>query len=284
MATNPMTQAMTHGSQRFKAWSQAALVSSATLVGALSLLSVGSARASLCAFDSTGFVNCTYGDQWPGGGPGDLATAGPNPPLISAPYLGQWLDTQYTNYFPTDKQVKYIKAHQNSSGVSIWLWSDTNGNGFWQIPPDPHSEDIWANLIIFNPNLIVTADSFEYMVRITEPGYRFEDVGLTATLTVDATVKKDIYTVVNGGKGSLIGSLTYDSSTSSPIWLSLHLYQDLYIIDTLDPGTLGEIFDYANGFRQEVPGPLPVLAAGAAFGFSRKLRRRLKASRLSPTA
>ena len=67
--------------------------------------------------------------------------------------------------------------------------------------------------------------------------------------------------------------------------LPLHGYQDLYIIDTLNPGTNGVIFRYANGFRQErVPGPLPLLAAGTAFGFSRKLRRRLQASRLNPTA
>jgi hypothetical protein len=32
----------------------------------------------------------------------------------------------------------------------------------------------------------------------------------------------------------------------------------------------------------EVPGPLPVLGAGAAFGFSRKLRRRISASQATP--
>jgi len=34
-----------------------------------------------------------------------------------------------------------------------------------------------------------------------------------------------------------------------------------------------------NDFRN-VPGPLPILGAGAAFGFSRKLRGRIKAARL----
>jgi hypothetical protein len=30
--------------------------------------------------------------------------------------------------------------------------------------------------------------------------------------------------------------------------------------------------------QQEVPGPLPILGIGAAFGFSRKLRKRIKGS------
>jgi hypothetical protein len=46
---------------------------------------------------------------------------------------------------------------------------------------------------------------------------------------------------------------------------------------------MGNITQYGNIFRQEVPGPLPLLGAGTAFGFSRKLRRRLQASRLNPT-
>lgn len=37
-------------------------------------------------------------------------------------------------------------------------------------------------------------------------------------------------------------------------------------------------FAYVNAFYQ-TPGPLPVLGAGVAFGFSRKLRQRIKASR-----
>jgi hypothetical protein len=36
--------------------------------------------------------------------------------------------------------------------------------------------------------------------------------------------------------------------------------------------------NYSNHFRQ-TPGPLPILGAGAAFGFSRKLRSRIKGAR-----
>ena len=57
-------------------------------------------------------------------------------------------------------------------------------------------------------------------------------------------------------------------------------YKELYIIDTaVNPTGSGKLIDsYQNAYTQ-VPGPLPILGAGAAFGFSRKLRNRIKASR-----
>jgi hypothetical protein len=73
---------------------------------------------------------------------------------------------------------------------------------------------------------------------------------------------------------------------------------DPQISDVFDPGlktisvrdeylvTTGSINSFQNSFRQipggttdEVPGPLPLLGAGAAFGFSRRLRTRVLAAR-----
>lgn len=56
-----------------------------------------------------------------------------------------------------------------------------------------------------------------------------------------------------------------------------NMYSHLWIRDVVTPGT-GAIDNVINDFR-DVPGPLPVLGAGAAFGFSRKLRGRIKAAR-----
>ena len=40
--------------------------------------------------------------------------------------------------------------------------------------------------------------------------------------------------------------------------------------------------NFANDFSQtSVPGPLPLLGAGAAFGFSRRIRSRIKGARLA---
>ena len=40
--------------------------------------------------------------------------------------------------------------------------------------------------------------------------------------------------------------------------------------------SLGTIYSITPGPASEVPGPLPILGAGAAFGFSRRLRHRIK--------
>lgn len=276
-----------HWLQRLQRWGQATLLSTATLMGALTVISAGSAKAVICDFDPMGFNACTYGNQYAGGGPGDLFNPGPVPPTISGQYTDQWFDTQLgigLDYYPTDKQVKYLVPYQNNTGSSVFAWIDVNDSGTWRIPPDPHSTDIWVNYVSFT-TAQTPFDSMEYMVRITEPGYRFEDVGLFASLAGDASVTKDIYTVSNGGKGTLIGSLTFNIGNMQQIvFLPLHDYQELYIVDTVNPGPNGVLVNYYNSFRQEVPGPLPLLGAGTAFGFSRKLRRRLHGSRLNPSA
>lgn len=52
----------------------------------------------------------------------------------------------------------------------------------------------------------------------------------------------------------------------------------IYVKDTYTVKPGGQLDNFTNTF---VPGPLPILGAGAAFGFSRKLRSRIKAARLS---
>ena len=53
----------------------------------------------------------------------------------------------------------------------------------------------------------------------------------------------------------------------------------IYVKDhwEIPAGSLAEIDNFQNTYRQSpVPGPVPLLGAGAAFGFSRRMRRRLK--------
>jgi hypothetical protein len=53
----------------------------------------------------------------------------------------------------------------------------------------------------------------------------------------------------------------------------------LDVTDTYRVTNTGGLNSFNNGFTQsDVPGPLPVVGAGMAFGFSRKLRSRIKAS------
>ena len=92
-------------------------------------------------------------------------------------------------------------------------------------------------------------------------------------LTGGASVTKDVYSVRDDGSmGYLIGSLL-NSGT-----LGLAHWNEVFVVDTADATAPGStITSYQNVFRQQVPGPLPLLGAGAAFGFTRKLRRGVKA-------
>lgn len=225
-------------------------------------------------------------------------------------------DVTATNYFfPTDKQIWFVDSNtllpipnpvtsgnggpSKGSGNIEWDWKDVSANGDWRIPPDPHSFDQWQVDVDFNPNLTLPQGSpsvFDYVIRISDrsgaypgivPAPRegnkwFEDVILTSAIVPSpggGSVIKEIYTAVYNSvlgdyqPGTLIGTLT--NSGTLPL---VPGYDILYIRDTVTPNVGGTIDAYQNTYRQ-TPGPLPIVGAGAAFGFSRKLRGRIKASR-----
>jgi len=61
--------------------------------------------------------------------------------------------------------------------------------------------------------------------------------------------------------------------------LSNQTLTTIWVRDTYSAGS-GDVLDTVTNTFETVPGPLPILGAGAAFGFSRKLRGRIKAARL----
>ncbi|MEY4353997.1 MAG: hypothetical protein RLZZ609_2238 [Cyanobacteriota bacterium] len=91
----------------------------------------------------------------------------------------------------------------------------------------------------------------------------------TLNFKVDVTppqmIINELSSVTSSGGSGYVDSLTL---TSSP-----NPYEYTGVLEINDPNT------FVTNWRLEVvqtPGPLPVLGAGAAFGFSRKLRRRIK--------
>ena len=97
---------------------------------------------------------------------------------------------------------------------------------------------------------------------------------VTKTLWADAAFTIPILTSAplvstNGSSTPLIDII----GGPTEIWV-----KDAYEISGIFPTAGGQLDNYTNTFQ--TPGPLSVLGAGAAFGFSRKLRGRIKASRL----
>jgi hypothetical protein len=98
--------------------------------------------------------------------------------------------------------------------------------------------------------------------------------GMNPVSGINPRVVKDIFDNPNF-TGSPILTLSLDGPGSTPV-TSVPRRSQYWIRDTFTPGD-GSIDNALNTVRN-VPGPLPILGAGAAFGFSRKLRGRIKAT------
>jgi hypothetical protein len=95
------------------------------------------------------------------------------------------------------------------------------------------------------------------------------------------TVQKQVYASLadlNNGGPTIFDNTSTSGSPSGLLPLSNTSLSTIYVKDTYTVDAGGQIDNFTNTFQ--TPGPLPILGAGAAFGFSRKLRGRIKAARL----
>ena len=174
---------------------------------------------------------------------------------------------------PTDKQVTLLSTSQD--GVTTGPTTGSGRVGFAADFTRPEFPDgVWATGVDFDGN-VQSGGTFDYSITITEPGKFFESVGVAWTGDLTASVNKqffidDTYTTPVPGLPVLTSNWRPgDSFVTIP-----NGYTTLYVRDTYTAG----VSAMANGYTQQVPGPLPILGAGAAFGFSRRLRRRIKLS------
>ena len=109
------------------------------------------------------------------------------------------------------------------------------------------------------------------------PDVWFSGIGLSVLPVPgdNPTARKQVYS--DAALTNLIADIT--TGSSSPIVMLPNKYNMIWIVDTYNAGPNAKIDAVVNAAVDYVPGPLPILGAGAAFGFSRKLRGRIKASR-----
>jgi hypothetical protein len=133
--------------------------------------------------------------------------------------------------------------------------------------------------------------SFTYKIAITDPTQYFDKAWLSTVVEWPGAsgspirVTKTIDYLDIAAADLAIGP-TLDGS-STPMVSLAPMSQYIMVTDTWDvpangatppAGTTPVLRSYVNSYSQ-VPGPLPVLGAGAAFGFSRKLRSRVRLAR-----
>jgi hypothetical protein len=157
----------------------------------------------------------------------------------------------------------------NTTGTAVFEWVEN--------APIGYVNDLFSLDLQFAPSATAGQNGFfEYQVEILDPTYGFESVQLDSTVTLplpptppNVTVTKlvDNTPILTSINGAQIGPILF--TEPSPITV-----RDEWTVGT--NSTLSSIKDTLTQ-RNQVPGPLPVLGAGMAFGFSRKLRNRIKA-------
>jgi hypothetical protein len=147
---------------------------------------------------------------------------------------------------------------------------------------------IWDFNVTFLPDFSVGGPfSISYDIEITEPGRSFKAIGLDSICILansgPCSVTKEIAYYVGNALQPVDPSLTQISINGGPEGPSIigASVRKIRITDrwvTTNPGILAS---FSNNFTQanDVPGPLPLLGVGAAFAFSRRLRRRISASK-----
>ena len=126
----------------------------------------------------------------------------------------------------------------------------------------------------FNPDQVANGvGTFEYTMKITDPAWTFKDVQLDATGVIPYSVNTKVY--ADAAFTTLLSDLVVPPGPDGPD--SLPAISQVWVRNTYGVTGQGSLDNFQNTFRQvdHVPGPLPILGAGMAFGFSRRLRRRI---------
>jgi hypothetical protein len=148
------------------------------------------------------------------------------------------------------------------TGTFSFIWDDFGAPGI-------SLEDMYSTLVTFDPAIPEpSTGSYSYDLAITAGGYTFGSV----ELDVDHVgAGQNVQKVVKDALGSTIATLnSVDGMPAGPVDIS---GTSIKVTDTwtLNPAT-GTISSISNSYTQ-VPAPLPILGAGAAFGSIRKLRK-----------
>lgn len=179
------------------------------------------------------------------------------------------LDVPYDTKTVSDKQITLLTTPTAGNGTIEFNW----------IPIDPgasYLDDLWEVDVDFEQPLQGPASGiFEYLIEITSPDnaiWSFDKVRLKVdSLSGNPVVTKSIYSddaftneifEIIGGNGFL----------QLPAG-----YTKLYVRDSYELQGQSDVLDnLQNVYTQTVPGPLPLIGAGTAFAFSRRLRRRAR--------
>lgn len=150
-----------------------------------------------------------------------------------------------------------------------------------QVDPDPgYLDDLFSTDLHFSSSVVGPQSGFfDYTVEITDPSYFFNTVQLDSSVALNSRPNSDqtiVTKAITGPTGSpQLNSI--DGAQVGPIFLLPdNTLKSIQVRDSwaVAPGDV--LTSLKDTFTQDTPGPLPLLGAGAAFAWSRKLRSRVK--------
>ena len=140
--------------------------------------------------------------------------------------------------------------------------------------------DYIFKLDFINPDFSQAPFDFTYKANITDPNDFFTAVDIDSEadpLADPPSIITATFSFADGNSPIVLTSVNGSSQMANVIG-----HPKTMTVRNVYDGN-GAIDEFENSFKQghKVPGPLPVLGAGMAFGFSRKLRRRIQGRRVT---
>lgn len=160
-------------------------------------------------------------------------------------------------------------------------------------PPSGFENDFFSLDFDFSPSRLTSSSiGFSYLLEVTDPRYALDTVQLDSDINQSnsADLKSSVTKQVRRDRSDIKPFVSLVSDRLDPQESAgLEQLTSIYVTDKWFVGDLSTIDSFKNTYTQvlvagppeEVPGPLPLLGAGTAFGFSRRLRSRIKGSRLA---
>jgi hypothetical protein len=177
-----------------------------------------------------------------------------------------------------DKLLSFKSATLTPPGATApvdvaYSWADADG-----VADTDFTDDVWLfEVKTASPSFGPFELIYSYDVTIVDSPYYFDRMALE----VDSNILTPGSVVFKEGKsGTEVGTLksTNGQADGPVIYTFIGDYKTITITDTVTVPAGASVTSVSNAWtqRSRVPGPLPILGAAAAFGYSRKIRRRIK--------
>jgi hypothetical protein len=136
---------------------------------------------------------------------------------------------------------------------------------------------IWTVQTLFSPATTGPVNgTLMYNVAITDPVATFDQVSVSANASNFPIAGNPLITSTI--PGAIPTTFTADAVSPPTIKSFVSGTKTIAVSQNFTASAGRRLSSFTTDFTQKVPAPLPLLGAGAAFGFSRRLRSRIKTS------